>query len=180
MAGFSPDDGRQKKRFLEVVLLLTANLRDELEGIKALHSCLVREREILCGSSPQDLIQSNRDKEQILAALEATRSLRTPILAELSALSGIPADRMSVPLLASLVPGPARRELTTLRQVLTLLAGKIQTLNARNRGLIENSRQYVKSWLNFLLNTVSSAPCYAKSGLVPQTELKGRFFRMEG
>jgi hypothetical protein len=180
MTGLSPDDARQKKRLLEVVPLLISNLRDEVERIKALHSCLVREREILCGRSPQDLLQSNREKERLLADLEAARSLRSPILTELSDLSGIPSDRMSVPMLISLVSGPARRELTTLRQVLTLLAGKIQTLNARNRGLIENSRQYVKSWLNFLLNTVSSAPCYAKSGLVPQTELKGRFFRTEG
>ncbi len=123
-----------KKRFLEVLPLLITNLRDELQKIEALHTCLVREKEILCGGSPESLLESNSVKEQILTDLEATRSLRTPILMELSTLSGVPSDQISVNAIASLATGPARRELLTLRQGLGLLAGKIQTLNARNRG----------------------------------------------
>jgi hypothetical protein len=180
MNGLSLDDAQQKKRFLEVLPLLITNLRDELQKIEALHTCLVLEKEILCGGSPEALLESNSVKEQILTDLEATRSLRTPILMELSALSGVPSDQISVNAIASLATGPARREILTLRQGLALLAGKIQTLNARNRGLIENSRQYVKGWLTFLLNAATAAPCYAKSGVVPQAGLKGRFFRMEG
>ncbi|HOI74228.1 MAG TPA: flagellar protein FlgN [Syntrophales bacterium] len=180
MNGLSLDDAGQRKRFLEVLPLLIANLRDELRRIEALHACLLREREILCGGSPQVLAQSNSDKEQALLDLEATRSLRSPLLTELSDLSGIPSDQMSVRMLASLAPPLARRELTTLGQALRKLAEAIRTLNDRNRGLIENSRQHVKSWLTFLLGAATTAPCYANSGDIPQAGIKGRFFRTEG
>ncbi|MGV8078710.1 MAG: flagellar protein FlgN [Syntrophales bacterium] len=176
----SLEEVRTNRRFLEALPLLISSLREELVKIEALHACLVREKEILHGGSPEALLESNREKEQILTELETTRSLRSPVLMELSDLSGIPSDQISVKVLAALASGPARRELMTLRQGLSLLAGKIRALNERNRGLIENSRQYVRSWLTFLMNAASSTPCYAKSGVVPPSELKGRFFRTEG
>ncbi|NPU84757.1 MAG: flagellar protein FlgN [Syntrophaceae bacterium] len=180
MNGPALDDARTKKRFLEVLPLLISNLQDELTKIEALHSCLTREREILRGGSPQALFGSNDEKERIFAELAAIRSLRAPIMMELSDLSGIPSDQVTVSMLASLASGPVRRDLTTLRQRFGPLADEIRALNIRNRGLIENSRRYVKNWLTFLLNAAASAPCYAKSGAVPQAGIKGRFFRTEG
>jgi hypothetical protein len=113
MNGLSLDDAGQKKRFLEVLPLLIANLRDELRRIEALHACLLREKEILCGGSPQALAQSNSDKEQALLDLEATRSLRSPLLMELSDLSGIFVGSDVRPNAGLPGAANARRELTT-------------------------------------------------------------------
>jgi flagellar biosynthesis/type III secretory pathway chaperone len=176
----TPSDAPQKKRFLEMLPLLISSLRDEMANIERLDACLIREREILCGGSPGDLFDSNGEKERILLDLEEIRSQRSPVLAELSDLLGIPSGQATVSLLASRATGPARRELMGLGRGLRQLVQQIQSRNTRNHGLIENTRQYVGNWLNFLLNAASSAPCYAKSGVVPQTGLKGRFFRAEG
>jgi hypothetical protein len=180
MRGLSPADERSRKRMTGVVSLLVANLREELERVKTLYLCLVRERKILCGTSAEDLHRSNRDKEQVLQDLEATRSSRAPLLAELSEVSGVPAERLSLSTVASLVAGPVRQELMTLRKGLVLLAEKIRSLNDLNRDLIESSRRYAAGWLQFLLSAASAAPCYGKEGVVPQTGLSGRFFRVEG
>jgi len=180
MRELSAGGGRPAGNIDRVVALLIANLQEELERVKALYVCLVRERKILCGKSPGDLGGSNRDKERILLDLEATRSGRVPLLAELSDASGVPADRLSLSAVAALARGAARRELVTIRDGLRLLADRVRSLNERNRDLIDSSRRYAAGWLRFLMNAASAAPCYGKGGMLPRTGVSGRFFQAEG
>ncbi len=76
-----------------------------------------------------------------------TRSLRSTCPDELSDLSGIPSDQSRSGLAAWPRDRPGGADDPPAG---TEPAGcKIRALNERNRGLIENSRQYVRSWLRF-------------------------------
>jgi hypothetical protein len=98
------------------------HLREELVKIEALHACLIREKEILHAGSPEALLESNREKEQILSDLERHGRCAPPVLMNCPIFPGSRPTNLGQVLPPGLGTGPA--ELMTLRQGLSLLAAR--------------------------------------------------------
>jgi flagellar biosynthesis/type III secretory pathway chaperone len=149
---------------------LISVLRKEIEVYSKLHRCFLSEREILSGSSVDELYENNSRKETCILKARMVEEARTKLV-----------DRIINTLnLDGKADDGQKRDLEECRSALRSLVMDIHGLNDRNKTLLDSSLFYVRKSINFLGQLIYSGATYLSTGRLKANNLNGKIVSREG
>lgn len=152
-----------------VVKDLTHVIEKEVTAFQSLLDVLVEQQASIVKGDTDSVTTSNEEVEKIVTetmklerarlekSLDISRSLNTK-------------EQLSVSQIIPLVEEKYASRLNELKNDLSVLTGKIQSTNKRNRYLLEHSLQFVNKCLRVLTQGQGSAHSYSKKGKVSMRE----------
>jgi len=159
---------------------LISVLRKEIEVCGELHASLVHEREILAGSSADELYESNARKEACILKAGMLEDARTKLIGKIAAELGLEGKEMTLSTLLSHGDDRRKKELKKCRSVLRSLLTDINELNERNKLFLNASLSHVQRSIDFLGQLVYPGATYLNTGRLKTTNLNGKIVSREG
>ncbi|MEA3417296.1 MAG: flagellar protein FlgN [Thermodesulfobacteriota bacterium] len=164
---------------------LISVLRKEIEVYSKLHKCFLNEREILSGSSVDELYESNSRKETCILKARMVEEARTKLIERIINALNLDGKVLSSgdrTLSALLFYGDVgqKRNMEECRSALRSLLRDIHTLNDRNKTLLDSSLFYVRKSIDFLGQIVYSSATYLNTGRLKANNLNGKILSREG
>ena len=164
---------------------LISVLRKEIEVYSKLHRCFLNEREILAGSSVDELYESNSRKETCILKARMVEEARTQLIERIINALNLDGkaltfdDRRLSTLLLHGDDGQ-KRDLEECRSALSSLLMDIHGLNDRNKTLLDSSLFYVRKSIDFLGQIIYSSATYLNTGRLKVNNLNGKILRRQG
>ncbi|MBW2599411.1 MAG: flagellar protein FlgN [Deltaproteobacteria bacterium] len=163
---------------------LISVLRNEVDVYTKLHKCFMNEREILAGSSVDELDESNSRKETCILKARMVQEARTKLVDRIINtldLDGKALDKdKSLSTLLLHGDDTQKRELEECRSALKSLLMDINGLNERNRTLLDSSLFYVRKSIDFLGQLIYPGATYMSTGRLRADHLNGKILSREG
>ncbi len=163
---------------------LISVLRKEIEVYSKLHKCFLNEREILSGSSVDELYESNSRKETCILKARMVEEARTKLVEKIINILNfdgkvLDKDRSLSTLLLHGDAGQ-KRDMEECRSALSSLLMDIHGLNERNKTLLDSSLFYVRKSIDFLGQIIYSSATYLNTGRLKVNNLNGKILRRQG
>lgn len=163
---------------------LVSVLRNEVDVYTKLHKCFMNEKEILAGSSVDELDESNSRKETCILKARMVQEARTKLVERIINtldLDGKALDKdKSLSTLLLHGDDTQKRELEECRSALKSLLMDINGLNERNRTLLDSSLFYVRKSIDFLGQLIYPSATYINTGKLKASSLNGKILSREG
>lgn len=168
---------------------LISVLKKEIEVYSKLHRCFLSEREILAGSSVDELYESNSRKETCILKARMVEGARTKLIERI--INALKLDgkvlnktltlddrRLSTLLLHG--DDDQKRDMEECRSALKSLLMEIHGLNERNKTLLDSSLFYVRKSIDFLGQLIYPGATYLNTGTLKANNLNGKILSREG
>jgi len=159
---------------------LISVLRKEIEVCGELHSSLMHEREILAGSSADELHASNARKEACILKAGMLEDARTQLIGKIAATLGLEGREITLSALLSHGGDGRKKELKECRSVLRSLLTGINELNEKNKMFLDASLSHVQRSIDFLGQLIYPGGTYLNTGRLKATNLNGKIVSREG
>ena len=163
---------------IELELMVT-DLSDLLGKEYALYqsllSLLQKERRIVVDCSATDLIQTNKEKENLVLKIRILEQSRQAIIEELAERMGLSSDELTLSTLEERLKEPFAGRLRTLRSKLSAVLQSIREANEENRVFLQHSVDFVKGSLALIRYLTVSSPTYVASGALDGDRCDARF-----
>ncbi len=150
-------------------------LHRECDTYQSLLSLLQKERKIVVDCSIEDLIQTNKEKENLVLTIRILEQSREAILEKLAEMMGLSSDELTVSILEGRVEEPFASELRSLRSNLSAVLQSIREVNEENRIFLQHSVDFVKGSLALIRCLTGSNPKYMASGALDGDRSDNRF-----
>ncbi len=150
-------------------------LHRECDTYQSLLSLLQKERKIVVDCSIEDLIQTNKEKENLVLKMRILEQSREAILEKLAESMGVSQAELTLSHLEGRVKEPLASELRTLRSNLADVLQSIREVNEGNRVFLQHSVDFVKGSLALIRHLTGSSPKYMASGDLDGDQLDSRF-----
>ena len=163
---------------------LISVLRKEIEVYSKLHRCFLSEREILSGSSVDELYENNSRKETCILKARMVEEARTKLVDRIINTLNLDGKalnndkRLSTLLLHG--DDGQKRDLEECRSALRSLVMDIHGLNDRNKTLLDSSLFYVRKSIDFLGQLIYPGATYLSTGTLKANNLNGKIVSREG
>jgi len=159
---------------------LISVLRKEIEVCRELHASLMHEREILAGSSADELHASNARKEACILKAGMLEDARTQLIGKIATTLGLEGRNVTLSSLLSHGDNGRKKELKECRSVLRSLLTDINELNERNKMFLDASLSHVQRSIDFLGQLIYPGGTYLNTGRLKATNLNGQIVSREG
>jgi flagellar biosynthesis/type III secretory pathway chaperone len=150
-------------------------LHKELDVHRSLLSLLQKERRIVVDCSTEELIQTNKEKENLVLKIRILEQSREAILRKIADKMGLSADELTLSKLEERLKEPFATQLQTLRSKLSAILQSIREVNQENRVFLQHSVDFVKGSLALIRYLTVSSPTYMASGTLDGERSDGRF-----
>lgn len=167
---------------------LISVLKKEIEVYSKLHRCFLSEREILTGSSVDELYESNSRKETCILKARMVEGARTKLIERI--INALKLDgkalnkalNKNIRLSTLLLHGDEdqKRDMEECRSTLRSLLMDIHGLNERNKTLLDSSLFYVRKSIDFLGQLIYPGATYLSTGTLKANNLNGKIVSREG
>jgi len=163
---------------------LISVLKKEIEVYSKLHRCFLSEREILAGSSVDELYESNSRKETCILKARMVEGARTKLIERI--INALKLDgkalNKDIRLSTLLLHGndDQKRDIEECRSALKSLLMEIHGLNERNKMLLDSSLFYVRKSIDFLGQLIYPGATYLSTGTLKANNLNGKIVSREG
>lgn len=172
---------------------LISVLKKEIEVYSKLYRCFLSEREILTGSSVDELYESNSRKETCILKARMVEGARTKLIDRI--INALKLDGKVLNKTLDKAPTLDDRRLSTLllhgdddqkrdmeecRSALKSLLMDINGLSERNKTLIDSSLFYVRKSIDFLGQLIYPGATYLSTGILKASNLNGKIVSREG
>lgn len=163
---------------------LVSVLRNEVDVYSKLHKCFLNEREILGGSSVDELYESNSRKETCILKARMVEEVRTKLVERIINVLNLDGKvlNMDRSLSTLLLHGndSQKRDLEECRSALKSLLMDISGLNEKNKTLLKSSLSYVGKSIDFLGQLIYPSAIYMSTGRLKANNLNGKILSREG
>ncbi|HUV49821.1 MAG TPA: flagellar protein FlgN [Anaerolineae bacterium] len=167
---------------------LISVLRNELNVYGKLYKCFLNEREILAGSSADELYESNSRKETCILKARMVEEARTKLVERIINVLNLDGKALNKALnkdrsLSTLLlygDDSQKRDLEECRSALKSLLMDIHGLNKKNKTLLDSSIFYVRKSIDFLGRLIYPGSTYMNTGRLKASNLNGRIVSREG
>ena len=171
---------------------LISVLRKEIEVYSKLHRCFLSEREILSGSSVDELYENNSRKETCILKARMVEEARTKLVDRIintlnldekalnKALNKAHSKNRRLSTLLLHGDDGQKRDLEECRSALRSLVMDIHGLNDRNKTLLDSSFFYVRKSIDFLGQLISPGATYLSTGRLKANNLNGKIVSRAG
>ena len=163
---------------------LISVLRNEVDIYSKIHNCFLDEREILSGSSVDELHESNSRKETCILKARMIEEARTKLIERIINVLNLDGKALNKDrsLSALLLYGndSQKRDLEECRSALKSLLMDIHRLNDRNKTLLDSSLFYVRKSIDFLGQLIYPCATYMSTGRLKANNLNGKILSREG
>jgi flagellar biosynthesis/type III secretory pathway chaperone len=149
-------------------------LHKELDVHRSLLSLLQEERRIVVDCSTEELIQTNKEKENLVLKIRILEQSREAILRKIADKMGLSADELTLSKLEERLKEPFATQLQTLRSKLSAILQSIGEVNQENRVFLQHSVDFVKGSLALIRYLTVSGPTYMASGTLDGDRIDGR------
>lgn len=150
-------------------------LRREFDIYRSLLSLLQKERRIVVDCSIEDLIQTNKEKENLVLKIRILEQSREAILEKLADRMGLLPDELTLSTLEQRLKEPFATQLRTLHSNLSAILQSIREVNEENRIFLQHSVDFVKGSLALIRYLTVSSPKYMASGALDGDQFDSRF-----
>ena len=159
---------------------LISVLREEIEVYRELRNSLLNEREILAGSSVDELCESNSRKETCILKARMVEDVRAKLVERI--INALSLDGKDRSLSTLLLHGDdsRKKDLKECRSALSPLLIDINELNKRNKTLLNSSLFYVRKSIDFLGQLIYPGATYLSTGRLKASNLNGKIVSREG
>ena len=160
---------------LELMLSELSDLVEkEFDAYRSLLSLLQKERRIVVDCSVEELIQTNKEKENLVLKLRILEQSREAILEKLAGGMGLSGGELTLSKLEHRLKEPFASQLRTLRTKLSAVLCSIREMNEENRVFLQHSADFVRESLALIRYLTVSSPKYMPSGALVGDRLDGR------
>lgn len=125
-------------------------LKEETSVYHQLIEILRKEKKCLTGLILEGIHSSASGKEVLALKVKSLEEARELILSNISSLTGVRKDLLSISFISSLTDLPLSSELLDFKDVLLDLIGEVKILNQQNGVLLANSSRMVGDSMEFL------------------------------
>lgn len=150
-------------------------LRREFDVYRSLLSLLQQERRIVVDCSIEELIHTNKEKENLVLKIRILEESREAILERLAEKLGLPLRELTLSKLEEKLGDPFVDQLRNLRSKLSAILQSIREVNEENRAFLQHSVDFVKGSLALIRYLTGSSPKYMASGALDGDRLNSRF-----
>lgn len=164
---------------------LISVLREEIKIYRKLRESLLNERDVVVGSSVEELHESNSRKETCILKAKMAKDVRSKLFERI--IDTFNSDGQSLDLdekaLSTLLPhadNDQKKDLEDCRSELKSLLMDIRELNEKNKTLLYSSLLYVRKSIDFLGQLISPGATYMSTGSLKTNNLNGRIISREG
>lgn len=139
---------------------LISNLREQRRHIHALISLAAEQTHALAEADVERLAQITQEQASHLDGIDALESQRRQIVRRVGESLGLHAQPPTLTDCACLAPENVARTLKWLQRELLQDIHRLQTLNERNRALINHAAETVNTWLALVVNAAQNQMGY--------------------
>ena len=163
---------------------LISVLKKEIDVYSKLHKYFLNEREILVGSSVDELYESNSRKETCILKARMVEEARTKLVEKIINVLNLDGKALNKDrsLSTLLLHGDdsQKRDMEECRSALKSLLMEIHGLNDRNKTLLDSSLFYVRKSIDFLGQIIYPGATYMSTGRLKANNLNGKIVSREG
>jgi flagellar biosynthesis/type III secretory pathway chaperone len=149
-------------------------LHREFDAYRSLLSLLQKERRIVVDCSIEQLIQTNKEKENLVLKIRILEQSREAILEKIADQMGLSPDTLTLSQLEERLKEPFARQLGALRSKLSAILQSIREVNEENRVFLQHSVDFVKGSLALIRYLTVPNPTYGGSGTLGGDGFDGR------
>lgn len=139
---------------------LIANLREQRRHVHALISLAINQTHALAEANVERLAEITRQQAEHLDEINMLEHQRKQIICRVGEGVGLHAQPPTLTDCACLAPEKVSRTLKWLQRELLQDIHRLQTLNERNRVLVNHAAETVNTWLALVVNTAWSQVGY--------------------
>lgn len=150
-------------------------LGKEYDLYKPLLLLLQKERGIVVDCSAADLIQTNKEKENLVLKIRILEQSRQAIIEELADRIGLSPNAVTLSTLEERLKEPFAGRLRALRSNLSAILQSIREVNEENRVFLQHSADFIKGSLALIRYLTVSSPTYMASGALDGDRCDARF-----
>ena len=150
-------------------------LRREFDVYQSLLSLLQKERRIVVDCSVEDLIQTNKEKENLVLKIRILEESREAMLEKIAEKMGLAMDEVTLSRLEEKLKEPFASQLRSLRSKLSAILQSIREVNEENRVFLQHSVDFVKGSLALIRYLTVSSPKYMATGTLDGDRFDSRF-----
>jgi len=173
--GFSREHGARVDHVERQLRDLSDVLDKELELYRSLLSLLQKERRTVVDCSIEDLIQINKEKENLVLKMRILEQSRQTLLKKIAEVMGIPPELLTLSVLEERLEEPLAKQLSALRSKLRAILQSIREANEENRVFLQHSVDFVKGSLDLIRHLTLTSPIYMPTGGIESDRCDSRF-----
>ena len=159
---------------------LISVLKKEIEIYRKFHECLLIEREILTGSTVEELYESNSKKETYVLKARMLEEARAQLVDKVINKLDLDERNAKLSTLLSYGNDSQKKELKECQSILRSLLKDVNELNEKNRVLLDSSNLYVQKSIGFLDKILDPAAIYLNTGRLKANGMHGKVLSREG
>ena len=153
---------------------LTQLLNQEARLYESMATVIDKEKEAAIRTELNALIETRKEKENILLKLRIMEDQRTRIVVEMADDLGYLPHDLTLTRIAKLVDDPYAKRLKDCSAKLSFLIGRLQEANHNNRQLFEHSLDLLRGSFNLLNDLMEANPVYHRTGNIQNSNSTGR------
>lgn len=153
---------------------LTQLLNQEAGLYESMAAVIDKEKEAAIRTELNRLIETRKEKENILLKLRIVEDQRTRIVAKMADDLGYLPHDLTLTKISQLVDDPYAKRLKDCSAKLSFLIGRLQEANRNNRQLFEHSLDLLRGSFNLLNDLMEANPVYHRTGNIQNSNSTGR------
>jgi len=153
---------------------LTQLLNQEAGLYESMAAVIDKEKEAAIRTELNALVETRKEKENILLKLRIMEDQRTRIVAEMADDLGYLPHDLTLTKISQLVDGPDAKRLKDCSAKLSFLIGRLQEANHNNRQLFKHSLDLLRGSFNILSHLMEANPVYHRTGNIQNSTSTGR------
>jgi len=160
---------------MDVMLDQLAQLLNREAGLyESMAAVIDKEKEAAIRTELNALVETRKEKENILLKLRIMEDQRTRIVAKMADDLGYLPHDLTLTKISQLVDDPYARRLKDCSAKLSFLIGRLQEANHNNRQLFEHSLDLLRGSFNLLSHLMETNPVYHRTGNIQNSTSTGR------
>ena len=159
---------------------LVSVLKKEIEVYRKLYDSLLKEREILAGSSVNELYENNSRKETCILKAKMVKDVRTKLLEKIINVLNLDGRDIRISTLLPHGDDNQKKELEECQSILRSLLMTVNELSKKNKALLVSSLFYVRKSIDFLGQIISPGVTYLSTGRLKANHVNGKIVSREG
>ena len=153
---------------------LTQLLNQEAGLYESMAAVIDKEKEAAIRTELNRLIETRKEKENILLKLRIVEDQRTRIVAKMADDLGYLPHDLTLTKISQLVDDPYAKRLKDCSAKLSFLISRLQEANRNNRQLFEHSLDLLRGSFNLLNDLMEANPVYHRTGNIQNSNSTGR------
>ncbi|MGD8715931.1 MAG: flagellar protein FlgN [Desulfobacterales bacterium] len=153
---------------------LTQLLNQEAGLYESMAAVIDKEKDAAIRTELSRLIETRKEKENILLKLRIMEDQRTRIVAKMADDLGYLPHDLTLTKISQLVDDPYAKRLKDCSAKLSFLIGRLQEANRNNRQLFEHSLDLLRGSFNLLNDLMEANPVYHRTGNIQNSNSTGR------